>query len=60
MGGTGRPTHFLREKPWGRGWDNNEQYYGTMVFMLLMMTYGSAADYDNDDDKENDNANDDL
>ena len=31
-----------------------------MVFMLLMMTYGSAADYDNDHDKENDNANDDL
>ena len=31
-----------------------------MVFMLLMMTYGSAADCDNDDDKENDNANDDL
>ena len=20
MGRTGRPTHFLREKPWGRGW----------------------------------------
>ena len=20
MGGTGRPTHFLREKPCGRGW----------------------------------------
>ena len=31
-----------------------------MVFMLIMMTYVSAADYDNDDDKENDNANDDL
>ena len=37
-----------------------------MVFMLIMMTsgapvtYGSVADYDNDDDKENDNANDDL
>ena len=24
-----------------------------MVFMLIMMTYVSAADYDNDDDKEN-------
>ena len=31
-----------------------------MVFMLIMMTYVSAANYDNDDDKENDNANDDL
>ena len=31
-----------------------------MVFMLIMMTYVSAADYDNDDDKENDNTNDDL